>query len=76
MPKEIPYRFHKGDPGTFVEIYLPKKALYQGKLYNTLTNGFRNEGVLKHFRKNKEEIGIVQKCVPGDNLAERISMLK
>jgi len=25
---------------------------------------------------NTKYIGIVQKCVPGDNLAERISMLK
>lgn len=59
MQEKIPYIFHKGEAGTFVEIYLPKKALYQGTLYTTLTNGFKNKHVIDHFTDNKEMISDV-----------------
>jgi hypothetical protein len=32
-----------------VEIYLPKKAVYQGALYETLTEGFNLNSVRQHF---------------------------
>ena len=47
------YRFHYGRPSNFVEIYLPKKAAYQGALYDTLKKGFDLVKVKNHFRKNR-----------------------
>jgi hypothetical protein len=35
---------------------LPKKALYQGALYEALTHGFELCKVIDHFKKNKQEI--------------------
>ncbi len=51
-----PYRFNYGLPGLFVEIYLPKKALYQGELYDTLTMGFDLDAVRHHFREHANDI--------------------
>lgn len=45
-----PYQFQPYEPGVFVEVYLPKKALYQGTLYNALTEAFDFERVKEHFR--------------------------
>jgi hypothetical protein len=52
----FPYQFHYGDPGLFAEIYLPKKAVYQGMLYDTLTNGFKVNIVKEHLRYRKEAV--------------------
>jgi hypothetical protein len=46
------YEFHPGETGLFVEIYLPKKAEYQGALYEALTDGFNIRKVRNHFRVN------------------------
>ena len=46
------YRFHYGQPSNFVEIYLPKKAAYQGALYDTLKKGFDLVKVRDHLLKN------------------------
>jgi hypothetical protein len=51
-----PYKFNYGQPGHFVEIYLPKKAVYQGTLYDTLTKGFDLDVVRAHFRENEAGI--------------------
>jgi hypothetical protein len=45
----MPYQFQSYEPGIFVELYLPKKAAYQGKLYEVLTDGFNLEKVKAHF---------------------------
>jgi hypothetical protein len=50
------YEFHFGDPGLFVEVYLPKKAEYQGALYKALTNGFNLALVQEHLRSNKTKV--------------------
>jgi hypothetical protein len=50
MPEELGYRVHTGEPGIFVEIYLPKKSELQGRLYDALTRGFDVEAVRQHFR--------------------------
>lgn len=47
---KLPYKFIPGEPGIFVEIYLPKKADFQGTLYDTLTKGFNIENVKEHFK--------------------------
>ena len=51
-----PYRFNYGEPGLFVEIYLPKKAVYQGALYDTLTEGFDLEAVKRHFTESDQDV--------------------
>lgn len=44
-----PYRFRPFEPAIFVELYLPKRARYQGTLYETLTDGFDFRTVREHF---------------------------
>ncbi len=43
----IGYAFNPSEHGIFVEIYLPKKAEFQGTLYQALTEGFDIEKVRK-----------------------------
>jgi len=50
------YRFHPGEASVFVEIYLPKKARFQGVLYDTLTRGFEPETVRRHLDENEERV--------------------
>jgi hypothetical protein len=50
------YKFYPGETGLFVEIYLPKKAVYQGALYDALTEGFILDNVKTHFRENTESV--------------------
>jgi hypothetical protein len=38
--RDLPYQFQSYRPGALVELYLPKKAMYQGMLYEALTEGF------------------------------------
>jgi hypothetical protein len=45
----MPYQFQAYQPGVFVELYLPKKSMYQGMLYEALTDGFNFEKVKRHF---------------------------
>lgn len=51
MP-EYPYLVKPQEPAVFVELYLPRKAVFQGVLYNALTSGFLLENVKSHFLKN------------------------
>jgi len=53
-----PYKFQRGEPGIFVEIYLPKKASFQGTLYDTLVNGFEVQKVINHFKTREKAEGI------------------
>jgi len=46
----FPYRFLHYEPALFLELYLPKKALYQGTLLESLTKGFRVNNVREHFK--------------------------
>ncbi len=52
----IRYAFNPSEHGIFVEIYLPKKAEFQGTLYQALTEGFDIELVRKHFQTKRERI--------------------
>ncbi len=47
------YKFKKGQAGIKVEIYLPKKAEYQGTLYETLVKGLRLN-YKEHFLKGEK----------------------
>ena len=54
---DFPYKFCAGEPGIFVEIYLPKKAKFQGTLYDSLTKAISTPKILKkYFTRNKSEI--------------------
>jgi hypothetical protein len=52
----IGYAFNPSEHGIFVEIYLPKKAEFQGTLYQALTEGFDIEKVRSHFQANRDRI--------------------
>ena len=53
------YQFQILNPGAVAELYLPKKAEYQGVLYQTLTEGFEPAKVITHFKRKrtKKHIG-------------------
>ena len=52
----IAYKYNRFDPGIFMELYLPKKAEYQGILYDTLTGGFLIDDVRSHLKSKWTEI--------------------
>ncbi len=52
----FPYRFHTYEPALFVELYLPKRALYQGTLYESLTDGFDIKKVVDHLQTHIKQI--------------------
>jgi hypothetical protein len=47
---------HYGEPGLFMEIYLPKNAEFQPLLYDTLTAGFDLAKVRAHFCSKAKSI--------------------
>jgi hypothetical protein len=53
---QLRYELMPLESGVFAELYLPKKAHYQGLLYETLTNGFDVENVRKHLRGKRKQI--------------------
>lgn len=55
MPS-VHYSLRPLESGVFAELYLPKKAHYQGLLYETLTDGIDVERVRAHLRGNRHEI--------------------
>lgn len=55
MPS-VHYELRPLESGVFAELYLPKKAHYQGLLYETLTDGFDVERVRSHLRDKRHEI--------------------
>lgn len=44
------------ESGVFAELYLPKKAHFQGVLYDTLTAGFDIKAVRKYLRDHRTQI--------------------
>jgi len=53
---QLRYELMPLESGVFAELYLPKKAHYQGLLYETLTNGFDVENVRRHLRGKRKQI--------------------
>ena len=58
------YRMTGYEPGTYLEIYLPKKALYQTFLFGVLTRGFDINHVRSHFLNPKHRPGILELLGP------------
>lgn len=52
----LSYQLMPLESGVFAELYLPKKAHYQGLLYETLTNGLDVEQVRRHLRSKRKHI--------------------
>ena len=52
----MPYLFRAGFPAFLVEIYLPKKAGFQGTLYKTLVDAKNPDIVVDHITSHKNEI--------------------
>jgi hypothetical protein len=74
----FPYHFHGYEPGIFVEVFLPKKAKYQGRLYETLTNGFNIKNVKNNFKKNRKQIAVLLERFSevGEITDSRINLMK
>lgn len=45
----VPYTSLIYEPAHFIEVYLPKRAEYQGALYRSLVNGLEVKNVRRHF---------------------------
>jgi hypothetical protein len=58
------YRMSGYEPGTYLEIYLPKKTLYQTFLFDVLTSGFDLETVRRHFLSADKRPGILELLGP------------
>ncbi|MBV9928061.1 MAG: hypothetical protein JOZ96_23790 [Acidobacteria bacterium] len=75
----MPYQFQSYVPGVFVEIYLPKKAMYQGMLYESLIEGFDFQKVREHFLDESKRAKIYQLLKDYDevkNIEERIDKIE
>jgi hypothetical protein len=59
----LPFKYKsKGhtEHGIYVEVYLPKRAKFQGTLYQTLTNGFKHKFVQEHFLDKTKKSKIIE----------------
>lgn len=52
MPTEKTYFFHPNERGLFIEIYFPKKVVYQGPIFNILKAGQNERGVKDALKEN------------------------
>jgi hypothetical protein len=52
----IPYQTSGYEVGTYMEIYLPKRTIYQPFLFDVLTKGFDLDHVRTHFQVNRNAI--------------------
>jgi len=74
----FPYEFKGYEPGIFSELYLPKVTGYQGKLYETLTEGFDIARVKRVFHEKKASISVLLRrfTEAGELTDERIDALE
>src|SRR5438270_7573604 len=56
MPASTHYVFHRSDPGFYSEIYFPKKAAYQGAIFDSLRAGFHAEKVQEYLKRCAAEL--------------------
>jgi len=76
---DMPYQFESYRPGVFIELYLPKKAMYQGMLYEALTEGFNFQKVKEHFLDESKREKIYKLLETYDelkNIEERIESIE
>lgn len=50
------YIYHNDVPGIYAEVYLPKRAKYQGAIYDALEEGFAEETVRTYLQAHEEEL--------------------
>lgn len=67
MNHPFPYRLARSEPGIYTELYLPKRAQFQGALFEALTQGFRFEQVRRHFLdlEKRPQINALLEVYPG-----------
>jgi len=76
---DMPYQFQPYLPGVFVELYLPKKSMYQGMVYEALTEGFDFQKVREHFldeSKREKIYKLLQTYDEVKNIEERIDKIE
>jgi hypothetical protein len=52
----IPYHMSGYEVGMYMEIYLPKRTIYQPFLFDVLTKGFNIDHVRSHLHSSREHI--------------------
>lgn len=50
------YEFCTAEAAIFVEVYLPKRAIFQGELYDALSEGFDPDVVRQYLQDHRQEI--------------------
>lgn len=50
------YVYHTDVPGIYAEVYLPKKAKYQGTIYDSLEEGFDEETVRSYLHRHEQRL--------------------
>lgn len=56
MATEKRYVFNRSDCGIFAEVYFPKKAAYQGAIYDALREGYDEQHVKRYLSDNVTEL--------------------
>lgn len=56
MPKKTRYVFARSEQSIFTEIYFPKRAAYQGTIFNALRRGYREAHVKKYLNDHIEAL--------------------
>jgi len=64
MPPSTRYVFHRSDPGFYSEIYFPKKAAYQGAIFDALRTGFHADRVQAYLKGCAAELLVELKNWP------------
>lgn len=64
MPPATRYVFHRSDPGFYSEIYFPKKAAYQGAIFDALRTGFYADKVQAYLKGRAAELLVELKAWP------------
>src|SRR4051794_39536717 len=64
MPPATRYVFQRSDPGFYSEIYFPKKAAYQGAIFDALRNGFHADRVQDYLKRRAADLLVELKQWP------------
>jgi hypothetical protein len=56
MAPSTRYVFHRSDPGFYSEIYFPKKAAYQGAIFDALRSGFHADQVQTYLKARAADL--------------------
>ena len=58
MPKVVPrtYAFARREPGLFVEIFFPKRVLYQTEIVGALIDGLDKRNVKRYLKRHARDL--------------------